>query len=139
MLSRLLLAALLVAPLALSEVEGQAQPPGEPPKGLMPNLGRPTRPDDKVPPLDFEKYFLGRWTFEADAPDSARPWRRVGRYVTYRKLAEGFYEAIVEGKGETGAFKIVESIAYDVEAQMAFRHVSDSRGYAYVQKARCGR
>lgn len=139
MLSRLLLAALLLAPPALSEVEGQAQAPGDQPKGLMPNLGRPTRPEDKVPPLDFEKYFLGRWTFEADAPDSVLgPGGVSAGTVTYRKLGEGFYEAIVEGKGETGAFQIVESIAYDVEAQMAFRHVTDSRGYSYVQKARVG-
>ena len=43
--------------------------------------------------------------------------------VTYRKLDDGFYEAIRAGKSETGAFKIVESIAYDVDAQTAFRHV----------------
>ena len=41
----------------------------EQPKGLMPNLGRPTKPEDDVPLLDFDKYFLGKWTFEADAPD----------------------------------------------------------------------
>ena len=57
MLVRGLLAALLLVPPALSGVEGPAQVPTETPKGLMPNLGRPTRPDDKVPPLDFEKYF----------------------------------------------------------------------------------
>ena len=52
-----MLAALLQAP--------QAQvPPTEPPKGLMPNLGRPTKPDDVVPLLDFDKYFLGTWTFD---------------------------------------------------------------------------
>jgi hypothetical protein len=139
MLVRCLLAALLLASPALSGVEGLAQVPTETPKGLMPNLGRPTRPDDKVPPLDFEKYFLGRWTFEADAPDTVLgPGGVSNGTVTYRKLADGFYEASVEGKSETGPFTIVESIAYDVDAQMAFRHVTDSRGYSYVQKARVG-
>ena len=131
MLTRVVLAALLVTP--------HAQAPGDPPKGLMPNLGRPTRPDDQVPPLDFEKYFIGRWTFEADAPDSVLgPGGVSAGTVIYRKLGEGFYEAIVEGKGAAGTFKIVESIAYDVATQMAFRYVSDSRGYSYVQKARVG-
>jgi hypothetical protein len=139
MLSRLLLAVLLLAPLTLNEVAAQAQVPTETPKGLMPNLGRPTRPEDTVPPLDFEKYFLGRWTFEADAPDSVLgPGGVSTGTVTYRKLADGFYEATVEGKGDAGPFKIVESIAYDVEGQMAFRYVTDSRGFSYLQKARVG-
>ena len=142
-----MLAALLMAPQApFDSLSGgfaarllAQERPQEPPKGLMPNLGRPTRPDDPVPPLDFEKYFLGRWTFEADAPDSALgPGGVSAGTVTYRKLAEGFYEAIVEGKGETGAFKIVESIAYDRDEQMAFRHVTDSRGYSYTQMAKVG-
>ena len=139
MLSRYLLAALLLAPLALSEVEGQAQVPTETPKGLMPNLGRPTRPEDKVPPLDFEKYFLGRWTFEADAPDSVLgPGGVSSGTVTYRKLADGFYEATVEGKGETGPFTDRRVHCLRLDAQMAFRHVTDSRGFSYLQKARVG-
>ena len=155
MLSRLLLAALLVAPLALSdveglalsdaeglalsEVEGQAQVPTEPPKGLMPNLGRPTKPEDAVPLLDFDRYFLGTWTFEADAPDSVLgPGGLSKGTVTYRKLDDGFYEAVTEGKGESGAFTIRETIAYHREQKVAFRHVIDSRGYAYTQTAEVG-
>lgn len=131
MIARLLLAALLMAP--------QAQVPAEPPKGLMPNLGRPTRPDDTVPLLDFDKYFLGRWTFEADAPDSVLgPGGVSSGTASYRKVDDGFYEAVVEGKGDAGPFRIVESIAYDREQQTAFRHVADSRGFSYVQMARVG-
>lgn len=131
MITRVLLAALLVTP--------QAQVPADPPKGLMPNLGRPTRPDDPVPSLDFEKYFLGRWTFDADAPDSVLGTGGVSTgTVTYRKIDDGFYEAIVEGKGDAGSFKIVETIAYDREHHAAFRYVSDSRGYSYVQMAEVG-
>lgn len=111
----------------------------EPPKGLMPNLGRPTKPDDVVPLLDFDKYFIGKWTFEADAPDSALgPGGVSTGSVTYRKLADGFYEAVIEGQGETGAFTVRETIAYQSERKVAFRHVTDSRGYSYTQMAEVG-
>lgn len=134
-----MLAALLIAPPALSEVEGQAQVPKDQPKGLMPNLGRPTKPEDEVPLLDFDKYFLGKWTFTADAPDSVLgPGGESSGTVTYRKLADGFYEAITEGKSESGAFTIKETIAYHREQKMAFRQVTDSRGYSYTQMAEVG-
>ena len=58
--------------------------------------------------------------------------------VTYRKLADGFYEAVTEGKSEAGAFTIRETIAYHREQKMAFRHVTDSRGYSYTQMAEVG-
>ena len=88
-----MLAALLQAP--------QTQVPTDAPKGLMPNLGRPTKPDDVVPLLDFDKYFLGKWTFTADAPDSVLgPGGESSGTVTYRQLADGFYEAVTEGKSE---------------------------------------
>ena len=135
----LMLAALLIAPPALSEVEGQAQPPKEPPKGLMPNLGRPTKAEDVVPLLDFDQYFLGTWTFTADAPDSVLgPGGESSGTVTYRKLADGFYEAVTHGKSDAGAFTITESIAYHREQKVAFRHVIDSRGYTYTQMAEVG-
>lgn len=139
MLTRIALAALLLTPLALSEVEGQQVPLKEPPKGLMPDLGRPTRPEDEVPLLDFDKYFLGIWTFTADAPDTVLgPGGEVSGTVTYRKVGEGFYEARYEGKSEAGKFTITETIAYHREQKVAFRHVTDSRGYSYVQTADVG-
>jgi hypothetical protein len=111
----------------------------EPPKGLMPDLGRPTKSDDVVPLLDFDKYFLGKWTFAADAPDSVLgPGGEVSGTVTYRKIGEGFYEARYEGKSATGKFTITETIAYHRDAKMAFRHVTDSRGYSYTQMAEVG-
>jgi len=132
MLRSIALAALLLAPPA-------QPPPQEPPKGLMPNLGRPTRPDDAVPLLDFDKYFLGKWTFEADAPDSALGPGGVSRgTVTYRKIGDGFYEAVTEATGEAGAFTIREAIAYHRDQKVAFRHVVDSRGYIYTQMAEVG-
>jgi hypothetical protein len=116
-------------------VRGQEQQP----KGLMPNLGRPTKPDDVVPLLDFDKYFLGKWTFTADAPDSVLgPGGESSGTVTYRKLADGFYEAVTQGTSEGGAFTITESIAYNRDLKIAFRHVTDSRGYTYTQVAEVG-
>jgi hypothetical protein len=116
-----------------------AQVPTEQPKGLMPNLGRPTKSDDVVPLLDFDQYFIGRWTFTADAPDSVLgPGGESSGSVTYRKLGDGFYEAVTEGKSETGAFTVKETIAYHREQKVAFRHVTDSRGYSYTQTAEVG-
>ena len=109
------------------------------PKGLAPNLGRPTRPDDVVPLLDFDKYFVGTWTFQADAPDSLLgPGGESSGTVTYSKVGDGFYEAVLKGKSEAGTFTIRELIAYHREQKVAFRHVTDSRGYAYVQMAEVG-
>ena len=122
---------------SLMPLDGQV--PKDPPKGLMPDLGRPTKSDDVVPLLDFDRYFLGTWTFQADAPDSVLgPGGEVSGTVTYRRLAEGFYEAVTEGKGESGPFTIRETIAYLKDRQVAFRHVVDSRGYTYTQTAEVG-
>ena len=123
----------------LSFADADAQVPTEQPKGLMPNLGRPTKADDVVPLLDFDKYFVGAWTFEADAPDSVLgPGGESKGTVTYRRLADGFYEAVTEGKGEAGPFTIRETIAYHQQQKIAFRHVTDSRGYSYTQMAEVG-
>ena len=116
-----------------------AQVPGEQPKGLMPSLGRPTKPEDVVPLLDFDQYFLGTWTFQADAPDSVLgPGGEVSGTITYKKLGEGFYEAVTNGKAESGPFTIRETIAYHKQQKVAFRHVDDSRGYSYTQTAEVG-
>ncbi len=123
----------------LSASSPQAPSTEQQPKGLMPNLGRPTRSDDAVPLLDFEKYFSGSWTLQADAPDSVLgSGGESSGTVTYRKLADGFFEAVTAGKSDAGAFTIRETIAYHREQRMAFRHVTDSRGYAYVQMAEVG-
>jgi hypothetical protein len=111
----------------------------QPPKGLMPNLGRPTKADDVVPLLDFDKYFIGTWTFTADAPDSVLgPGGESTGSITYRKIGDSFYEAVTEGKSESGAFTIKETIAYHREQRVAFRHVVDSRGYSFTQMAEVG-
>ncbi len=127
----------------LTSVSAQQAPPSTPPvdqpRGLAPNLGRPTRPDDTVLPFDFDRYFVGKWSFDADAPDSVLGPGGVSKgTTTYRKLDEGFYEAVTEGKGEAGVFKITELIAYQIESKTAFRSVTDSRGFSYIESAEVG-
>ena len=132
MLLTIALAALLQSPSAQVPLK-------EPPKGLMPNLGRPTKADDVVPLLDFEQYFLGNWRFAADAPDSVLgAGGEIFGTVSYRKIGDGFYEARYEGKSDSGKFTISETIAYHREQKVAFRHVVDSRGYTYTQMAEVG-
>src|SRR5688572_14065126 len=130
---------LMIALAALLQAASAQVPLKEPPKGLMPNLGRPTKADDVVPLLDFDQYFIGQWTFAADAPDSVLgPGGEVSGTVMYRKIGEGFFEARYEGKSESGKFTITETIAYHREQKVAFRHVIDSRGYTYTQMAEVG-
>ena len=132
MLLTIVLAALLQSPSAQVPLK-------DPPKGLMPNLGRPTKADDVVPLLDFDQYFLGNWRFAADAPDSVLgAGGEISGTVSYRKIGDGFYEARYEGKSDSGKFTITETIAYHREQKVAFRHVVDSRGYTYTQMAEVG-
>lgn len=132
MLLTIVLAALLQSPSAQVPLK-------DPPKGLMPNLGRPTKADDVVPLLDFDQYFLGNWRFAADAPDSVLgAGGEISGTVSYRKIGDGFYEVRYEGKSDSGKFTITETIAYHREQKVAFRHVVDSRGYTYTQMAEVG-
>jgi hypothetical protein len=104
------------------------------PKGQMPVLGRPTEGTDTVPLFDFDTYFLGKWTFEWSMPDS--PLGPAGPYsgtTTVSKLDGRFYEAITEGEGPAGKFKVREVIAYHKENKTLAREVTDSRGFSYLQ------
>lgn len=104
------------------------------PKGQMPVLGRPTEGTDKVPLFDFDTYFLGKWTFEWSMPES--PLGPAGPYsgtTVVSKLDGRFYEAITEGEGPAGKFKIREVIAYHQEHKTLARDVADSRGFSYLQ------
>ena len=104
------------------------------PKGQMPSLGRPTESGDQVPLFDFDSYFLGKWTFEWSMPES--PLGPAGPYTgttVYTKLDGRFYEAITEGEGPSGAFKVREVIAFHKENKTVARQVTDSRGFGYLQ------
>jgi hypothetical protein len=132
--------------LTLVAASPQAQPPSTPqaektqlPKGQMPVLGRATRADDPMPTLDFDAYFIGRWTFEWQAPESvigsAGP---VTGTTIYKAIGNGFYEADTQATGPDGPFTIHEVIAYQRENRTASRHVTDSRGFSYLQSAKVG-
>ena len=105
------------------------------PKGQMPVLGRPTDGSkDEVPLFDFDNYFLGKWTFEWSMPES--PLGPAGPYsgtTTVTKVDGRFYEAITEGEGPSGNFKVRELIAFHKENKVMARQVTDSRGYSYMQ------
>ena len=104
------------------------------PKGAMPTLGRPTESTDTVPLFDFDTYFLGKWTFEWSMPES--PLGAAGPYsgtMVISKLDGRFYEAVTDGEGPSGTFKIRETIAFHKENKVLARQVTDSRGYSYMQ------
>ena len=104
------------------------------PKGAMPTLGRPTEGTDAVPLLDFENYFVGKWTFEWNMPET--PLGPAGPYsgtTTVSKIDGTFFEAITDGEGPNGAFKVREVIAYQKDNKTLARQVTDSRGFSYLQ------
>ena len=109
------------------------------PKGAMPALGRPTESTDAVPLFDFDTYFLGKWTFEWSMPES--PLGPAGPYsgtTTVSKIDDMFYEAITEGEGPAGNFKVREVIAYQKQNKTLARQVTDSRGFSYLQAGPVG-
>src|SRR5438093_2630937 len=72
---------------------GQAQTPTPPPKGQMPELGRPTKPDDQLPLFNFDEYFPGKWTFEWDVPEGPLgPAGRITGTTLYKPVDGRFYE-----------------------------------------------
>lgn len=104
------------------------------PKGQMPILGRATESTDKVPLLDFEGYFLGKWTFEWSMPET--PLGPAGTYTgttVFSKIDATFFDALTEGDGPSGPFKIRETIAYQQDNKTVARQVTDSRGFSYLQ------
>ena len=104
------------------------------PKGQMPTLGRPTETGDAVPLFDFDTYFLGKWSFEWSMPESALgPAGPYSGTTTVAKLDGRFYEAVSEGEGPAGPFKVREIIAYHRENKTIARTVTDSRGFNYFQ------
>jgi len=104
------------------------------PKGVMPTLGRPTESSDAVPLLEFDDYFVGKWTFEWTLPDSPLgPAGDVSGTTIVTKLGGAFYEAITEGKGPSGPFTAKETWAYHRENKTVARQVADSRGFSFLQ------
>lgn len=115
------------------------------PKSQIPALGRPTRVTDEQPPFRFGEYFVGKWTFEWDAPDGPLgPSGTITGTTVYSaseatpESADRFFDATTTATGPAGPFTIRESIAYRVESKAAARWVDDSRGFSYLQMAPVG-
>lgn len=137
---------LMAAALPLAASSPQPQPPAAPPaekaqlpKGQMPVLGRATRADDPMPLLDFDTYFIGRWTFDWQVPESVfGSAGLISGTTIYKALGNGFYQGETQATGPDGAFTIHEVIAYQRDNRTAARHVTDSRGFSYLQSAKVG-
>jgi hypothetical protein len=113
--------------------------PGQTPASQVPDRGRPTTPKDEMPLLDFERYFAGAWTFEWDVPAGVLgPDDTIVGRTTYRHIEGDFFEAITEAKGSQGNFTIRELLAYRKDAKTLTRHVTDSRGFSYIQTGTVG-
>ena len=131
-----------LAVIALTATITAQQPPDKQtlPKGQMPELGRPTKVDDQLPLFNFDDYFPGKWTFEWDMPEG--PLGESGRVTgttVYKVIEAGkFYQADTEATGPGGAFTIHELIAYQQDNKAVSRHVTDSRGFSYLQLAPIG-
>lgn len=105
----------------------------------MPDLGRHTQQDDKVPLFDFAAYFVGKWTFEWDMPDGPLgPAGRVEGATVYRASGNDVFEALTDATGPAGKFTIKETIRYQREQKTLQREVVDSRGFSYTQKGTIG-
>jgi len=123
-------------------LHGQPAQPDKPqlPRGQMPDLGRPTKVDDALPPLKFDEYFTGKWQFEWDMPEG--PLGESGRVTgttVYKVIEAGkFYQADTEATGPGGTVKQHELIAYQQDNKALSRYVTDSRGFSYLQLATIG-
>lgn len=129
-----LAAVALVATIGAS-IAARQQPDKAPlPKGQMPDLGRPTKVGDALPPFNFDAYFLGTWTFEWDVPEGPLgPSGRITGTTIYKPIDGKFYEASTEATGPAGAFTLHEIIAYHKEYKALARQVTDSRGFSFLQ------
>jgi hypothetical protein len=105
----------------------------------MPDLGRHTQQDDKVPLFDFDAYFVGTWSFEWDMPDGPLgPAGRTEGTIVYTARGGGAYEAVTNGTGPAGKFVVTERIQYNRDAKTLTREVVDSRGFKYQQTGTIG-
>jgi hypothetical protein len=128
-------AVIVIAGLLLSAPQDKPQLP----KSQMPDLGRPTRPNDEQPLFNFDEYFIGAWKFEWDVPEGVLgPSGTIKGTVTYKKIDGPFYSAETTASGPGGAFTVKETIAYRKEGKTIARWLTDSRGFSYQQLAPVG-
>ncbi len=110
-------------------------PQPELPKSQVPTLGRPTKPDDPAPLLDFWAYFKGAWNVTWDYPESPLgPADVLSGTTVYTQTSPTTFAATTTAEHTGGAFTITEVFDYDRDAHALTRTVTDSRGFAYTQK-----
>lgn len=109
-------------------------PPPEQPRSQVPTLGRPTKPDDPAPLLDFFAYFKGAWTVTWDYPESPLgPADVTTGTTTYAQKGPTTFEAVTEAKNSAGKYTVTEVFEYAREKKALTRTVTDSRGFGYTQ------
>ena len=109
------------------------------PRGQMPDLGRPTKPSDALPPFNGDEYFPGKWHFEWDVPEGALgDAGRVEGTTTYKALGNGKYDVTTSATGAWGAFTVHEVLTYQNDQKTVARFVEDSRGFSYQQTGTIG-
>ena len=132
-LALLVTAALLPGTLSAGSEVLQAGQPSLP-KSQVPTLGRPTKPDDPTPILDFGAYFTGTWQFTWDFPESALgPAGTLSGTTVFKALDESTFEAVSAATNETGPVTIREVIRYQRDKHTLTREVNDSRGFTFTQ------
>lgn len=133
---RITIAAGAVCALVVGAAGASAQTPGqELPKSQVPTLGRPTKPDDPAPLLDFWLYFKGAWTIAWDYPESPLgPADVLTGTTVYTQTSPTTFEATTEGETSAGKVTLKEVIEYQKDAHAMTRTVTDSRGFSYTQK-----
>ncbi|HUU32741.1 MAG TPA: hypothetical protein VMW48_01695 [Vicinamibacterales bacterium] len=131
--ARLLASAVIVLATLPSGAAAQAPQP-ERPRSQVPTLGRPTRPDDPAPVLDFWAYFKGAWNVTWDYPESPLgPADVLFGQTVYSEQGPGRFAARTEAENSGGAFTITETFVYARDAHTITRAVTDSRGFSYTQ------
>lgn len=120
---------ILSASLLAESLELGAQNP-PPIVGQRPDLGRPTKKDDPVPPFDYAKYFPGKWTFEWRVPESplGPPGIITGTEVI-KTRPDGTYESLIQAEGPSGKFNVQTVVSYVAESRTLTRVEKDSRGF----------
>lgn len=127
-------AAALAVGLGLAAAAG-AQVPQEQPKSQVPTLGRPTKPDDPAPLLDFWLYFKGGWNVTWDYPEGPLgPADVLSGTTVYTQKSATTFEAVTTAEVTSGAVTIREVFEYDRDGHALTRTVTDSRGFTYTQK-----
>ena len=110
-------------------------PAPEPPKSQVPTLGRPTRPDDPAPLLDFWLYFKGAWHVTWDYPESPLGPADVASGTTvYTQKGPASFSAATTFETSAGTHTVTETFDYQREAKTLTRTVADSRGFRYTQQ-----